>query len=453
MNVKREIESGIHKGAALYAYVGGGGSGGPSGGWAGCGAGWKGGTMVCMPQVGVRSTTCTGPLAGSRFVGGTPGVVRYDGTIVANPGGRGGRGMSGGAAASAGTGGGGGGFGSGGGGGRAAGGSSGGNGGGSGVGLGANNWVSATTWPSAAGGTSTYGGNGGLIMLNYITPTGQCLLAEVVNGACGTAVGVASASAPTANRCISGIALEANGDEDEGTTWTWTCSGVNGGTSPTCTAPRIVNGTCGNLDGVATAAAPENAAAVLEEEIEITPAKTLCATGAATTVTDTGTAFTWSCSGINGGTASTTCSAPKMIDGVCGASAYPNITTGVTSAPTANLCSAGNPSTTNPPAAGGNTTASTAAPNTAINYSWSCTGLYGGTNTNCLALRRVNGSCGTATSGSSSTPPTTNLCANGRASGVTTNTSTYTWSCYGINNGTNANCSKPRGGFDIYNPF
>jgi len=64
----------------------------------------------------------------------------------------------------------------------------------------------------------------------------------------------------------------------------------------------------------------------------------------------------------------------------------------------------------------------------------------------------INGSCGSANGGSYSSPPTTNLCASGSPSAVTTNTDTYAWSCYGSDGGTNASCSAIRIGQSCTRP-
>jgi methionine-rich copper-binding protein CopC len=52
----------------------------------------------------------------------------------------------------------------------------------------------------------------------------------------------------------------------------------------------------------------------------------------------------------------------------------------------------------------------------------------------------VNGVCGTANTGTFSSPPTTNLCSTGTVSGQTNN-GTYGWTCNGNYGGTNASCS------------
>ncbi|MCX6717501.1 MAG: hypothetical protein NTU76_02405 [Candidatus Taylorbacteria bacterium] len=59
----------------------------------------------------------------------------------------------------------------------------------------------------------------------------------VVNGTCGSANGVAVSSAPTANLCSSNIVtISTIGGTGP---WTWSCSGINGGTTTSCSAPVI----------------------------------------------------------------------------------------------------------------------------------------------------------------------------------------------------------------------
>ena len=65
------------------------------------------------------------------------------------------------------------------------------------------------------------------------------------------------------------------------------------------------------------------------------------------------------------------------------------------------------------------------------------------------ALAPLNAACGSAHNPGSSplltAAPSANLCSPGNASAVTAGTTTYLWSCAGLNGGTNANCSAPRG--------
>lgn len=63
-------------------------------------------------------------------------------------------------------------------------------------------------------------------------------------------------------------------------------------TTPTC-APAPVNGTCGLANGTS---------------VSVAPTSNLCSTGSATSVTGSGP-WTWSCTGANGGTNSSTCTA------------------------------------------------------------------------------------------------------------------------------------------------
>ncbi len=65
----------------------------------------------------------------------------------------------------------------------------------------------------------------------------------------------------------------------------------------------------------------------------------------------------------------------------------------------------------------------------------------GGTTT----LNTVNGTCGSANGTSSASAPTTNLCSSGTATSVS-GAGPWTWSCAGINGGTNASCSVNKTG-------
>ena len=63
----------------------------------------------------------------------------------------------------------------------------------------------------------------------------------LVNGTCGTANGTAVSSAPTTNLCSTGTASAVSGTGP----WNWTCSGSNGGTTASCSAPVQVSCTWG----------------------------------------------------------------------------------------------------------------------------------------------------------------------------------------------------------------
>ena len=84
----------------------------------------------------------------------------------------------------------------------------------------------------------------------------------------------------------------------------------------------------------------------------------------------------------------------------------------------------------------------------ATNTSWS-TGTVSGatyaTDFSCPAVSSpVNGFCGSANGGTTSSPPTSGLCSSGSASPSTPSLSgsTYSWQCLGSGGGSNANCSS-----------
>lgn len=111
------------------------------------------------------------------------------------------------------------------------------------------------------------------------------------------------------------------------------------------------------------------------------------------------------------------------INGVCDSANGQSFT----SAPTANLCSAGTTSTvtgTGP-------------------WNWTCGGINGGTTASCSAnlnTTPVNGVCGSANGQSFASIPTTNLCSAGTATSVT-GTGPWAWICNGANGGNASSCS------------
>lgn len=117
-----------------------------------------------------------------------------------------------------------------------------------------------------------------------------------VAGLCGPALGSYYAtSPPAASLCYIGNASTVSSTETE---WRWTCSGERGGaTSEVCKAYKPVNGQCGAANGHEYGTAAEVAAAGL------------CAKGAASPATPSGSGpWSWTCSGTGGGT-SASCSA------------------------------------------------------------------------------------------------------------------------------------------------
>lgn len=197
----------------------------------------------------------------------------------------------------------------------------------------------------------------GIIITNPGTPTSSAPVA--VNGSCGPSKDVSSVTAPVSGLCSVGASTSVT---LSGTNWTWTCAGSNGGTSAVCTAPKttapvVTNGTCGSAQNSSYLTAPTS---------------NLCGIGSASSVTLSGTAWNWTCSGTNGGTTAA-CSAPK------------------TTTPTP-----------------------------------------------------INGACGTAQGVASETAPSINLCSTGSTSVVGSNTSSWIWSCIGSNGGSTASCTAPK---------
>jgi len=75
-----------------------------------------------------------------------------------------------------------------------------------------------------------------------------------VNGECGTPP--ASATQPNSGLCTKGNPTSVTPNAD---TYSWVCNGQADGTpSGTCTSPRIINGVCGSANGVAVATAPSS---------------------------------------------------------------------------------------------------------------------------------------------------------------------------------------------------
>lgn len=227
----------------------------------------------------------------------------------------------------------------------------------------------------------------------------SCSAPLKINGACGSANGVGTTSAPSSGLCSAGTASSVSGSGP----FSWTCSGANGGSNASCSAPLMMNGACGSSHGGSFYSAPSS---------------NLCAAGAASAVSGSGP-YSWTCTGSNGGSTAN-CSAVRKVDGVCGTANG----VGNENMPTA-LCSSGNPS--------GVSTVGT-------NWNWSCGGVNGGTNMNCAAPRIYHGLCGPANGTNVYAKPSSGLCAVGNATAVI-GAGPFDWNCNGINGGNNVSCS------------
>ena len=78
------------------------------------------------------------------------------------------------------------------------------------------------------------------------------LPATAVKGACGSSNGADLTSAPTTNLCSAGTGSTVTGSGP----WSWSCAGSGGGTTASCSALLEINGACGSANGVAASTAP-----------------------------------------------------------------------------------------------------------------------------------------------------------------------------------------------------
>ena len=155
--------------------------------------------------------------------------------------------------------------------------------------------------------------------------------------------------------------------------------------------------------------------------------------------------YTWTCQSLTGG-AEASCYANK------GAAFTVSLNIG------ANGSASMYP--TNGQVGAGQTVSVTAQPNANYNASFTgCPGSQSGNvftagplSSNCTVSVAfstqpvaVNGSCGTSSDLTNlAAAPTTGLCSTGAASGISTTTSQYSWSCQGANGGSTASCSATR---------
>ncbi|MDD4409572.1 MAG: prepilin-type N-terminal cleavage/methylation domain-containing protein [Candidatus Pacebacteria bacterium] len=213
----------------------------------------------------------------------------------------------------------------------------------------------------------------------FDSSTGVYSLLSAVNGSCGTAMrafAIADTSYGSYTQCGSGTPSNTNFPA-EGGSESWTCSGTNGGNvSSPCIATRIaapVDGSCGTA--VRTFAAGDTSYGSYTQCGSGTPSNT--------NFPAEGGSESWTCSGLNGGSASGNCTASRSaapVDGSCG-TAVRTFAAGDTSYGSYTQCGSGTPSNTNFPAEGGS-------------ESWTCSGLNGGSASgNCTASRSAAPFC------------------------------------------------------------
>lgn len=312
------------------------------------------------------------------------------------------------------------------------------------------------------------------------------------NGTCGDAHGDSLADASAVNaagRCLTGTATTV---VLSGSTFSWNCNGTGGGTNQSCSATQSgpaclagptgsnENGTCGDAHGGSfTSASAVNSAG-------------RCGAGSATSVSQSGSTYTWSCNGAGSGS-DQNCSASYTaapVNGVCksisgnhttqpatnssngcDAGTFNDITdssyvwrwscygqnggvnSGVCSATRVTsvngVCKSISGTHPNEPAKSSSSACDagtfTDLSDTSSQWRWRCDGQNGGSNSGtCTANRAtaVNGSCGSAHGTTvSSAPSEAASCSSGTLTNQNASSTTYSWTCQGQNGGTNANCS------------
>jgi len=165
------------------------------------------------------------------------------------------------------------------------------------------------------------------------------------------------------------------------------------------------------------------------------PTTNLCTTGTASAVSGSGP-WSWTCAGVNGGSTASCATGGVPSSGSCGANNNANLST----APTTNLC----------------TTGTASAVSGSGPWTWTCAGTNSGSNDSCSANKIVNGSCGTANKTylyTDTTYGSDTFCATGTVNPTAptfpTLGSSTTWSCDGLNTGTNQSCTASRGGTPV----
>jgi len=151
--------------------------------------------------------------------------------------------------------------------------------------------------PDSFSNTYTYSSNGTSYTISFILSSGYAFrydsstneysTLEPTNGSCGSSNGANLNSQPTENFCIIGTVSSVSGSGP----WTWTCAGVNGGTTASCATGGVpVVGSCGSKNGKYASSTPTGTEA--------------CTLGTATGMTGS---YSWTCAGANGGASSGTC--------------------------------------------------------------------------------------------------------------------------------------------------
>lgn len=210
---------------------------------------------------------------------------------------------------------------------------------------------------------------------------------DTVNGKCGFQDNTAI---PTISTVANALCSQGTLRNIEGTgPWSWTCVGLNNGTTANCSATKSLD----KIDGVCGSAKDGNFIPA--------PAENLCSKGTPSTVYAIADQWNWNCQGLNSGS-TVPCSANKkqLINGACGSSNGKSFG----EKPTMDLCTSG--------------TASSVLEDGS--WIWTCSGAEGGTSAKCSATKP---SC-------SWTCSNWGLCLSGRQSKVCKSSPAY---CIGEN--------------------
>lgn len=294
--------------------------------------------------------------------------------------------------------------------------------------------VVTTTMPSGTAACSAgsltatdSGGNDGEFNWNCLGANGgtsqSCSAPKLANGICGSGNGVGTPSIPSGeSACSSGVRSVVDGGGSDGA-FDWTCVGTSGGTNQSCSAPKVVTGSCGAANGQVTPTLPSGSAA--------------CSSGTqnSTDATAADGFFDWQCVGFGGG-GTASCSAPKNppVNGQCGADS-------------------GVPTVNPPPSGSGTcsrgTTDFTDSSGVDGTFNWNCVGLYGGTSQSCSAPKvyPVNGVCGSGNGvGTPTVPSGTSACSSGNqtVSDPSGDDGSFNWTCVGLYGGSNQYCAAPK---------
>ncbi len=239
-------------------------------------------------------------------------------------------------------------------------------------------------------------------------------------GACGPADGVYSATTPSSNLCDTGSATSVTRSGDN---WLWDCVGGLGTDNCSAPATATVNGVCGSANG--TTEAWDHWGVSGPSGSERCSAGDGSSTMTFAGTTSTGGTYTWVCEGSGpGGLDSPTCSAnvtPAELP-VCGTADG----TGSVIEPNMNLCAVGSAS---------------AVTTSGGNWVWDCTNSYGVDNCSAPVLDPPP-ACGSANGVTTSTAPSSNLCAQGSPSAVTDPVDDWEWTC--ANGSGSTTCSAPK---------